>query len=232
MRTTLGRRLPVASVATAASLAMLAPAASALTNGAATHAYLEANAKLVKIARANLPTLEQQPKNVLRQVTRECPLAAGSDAPQDAESTQMSYEIIGAMVISAGKRIRPSVRAFVAQAKSMHWSSPAVERPIRKYVASLAELDKLEVPSLCSDGRAWAEDGYAALPAPTVTFDKAFIPNWVAVGLQPPALLAQASAADRALARHTTKLEEDVTDGEARAVETYRLIMNELGVWP
>src|SRR5882757_3201010 len=149
-------RVLTAVLGTCAALAVAAaPPASASSNAAATHAYVQANSVLVKVARGKLATLEDQPRKVLARLKHECPGAA-EGSPQNDESTQMSNEIIGAIVISAGKLIRPHVLRFVTAARSLHCSNPAIERPIRAYVANLAPLSKLEVPPLCTDTRAWA----------------------------------------------------------------------------
>jgi len=228
------RRAPLAALLVALLVALVAPAPAALADPAdatATHLYIQANYALVKAARARLRTLEDGPLKVLAQVKRECPLAAAG-SPQDPESTQMSNEIIGAMVISAVKPDLAPIRAFLAAVAGLHWSSHSLERTLRTYIADVRTLAGLAPPPICADLRAWVADGFTALPPSTVRFDRVFVPAWVALGLLPPALVSQASAADRSLVQRSNQLESQLTDGEARAVENYRLIMNELEVLP
>ena len=88
----------------------------------------------------------------------------------------------------------------------------------------------LGTPNLCADVKAWAADGYRALPASIVTFSGKFMPAWVALGYLPKQLGASESSADRALARRCEPLEELLTEGEARAVAHYGEIMNTLEI--
>jgi hypothetical protein len=228
------RRPPFGAALVVGLVALVAHAPAALASPAdatATHLYIQANYAVVKAARSRLRTLEDGPLRVLAQVKRECPLAAAG-SPQDPESTQMSNEIIGAMVISAITPDIQPIRAFLAAVKGLHWSNHSLERTLGTYIANVRTLAGLASPPVCADLRAWVANGFTSLPASTVRFDKVFFPAWVALGLLPPALVSQASAGDRALVRRSNQIESQLTDGEARAVENYRLIMNELEVLP
>jgi hypothetical protein len=228
------RRPPFAAVLVVLLVALVAHAPAALAGPAdatATHLYIQANYALVRAARARLRTLEDGPLRVLAQVKRECPLAAAG-SPQDPESTQMSDEIIGAMVISAVKPDLQPIRAFLAAVKGLHWGNHSLQRTLGSYIANVRTLAGLAPPPICADLKAWVANGFTALPTSTVRFDRVFFPAWVALGLLPPALVSQASAADRSIVGRSSQIESQLTDGEARAVENYRLIMNELEVLP
>jgi hypothetical protein len=58
------------------------------------------------------------------------------------------------------------------------------------------------------------------------------MPAWVALGYVPAQLARYESAQARALARRADALEEDLTEGEARAVEHWGDIMNALVLNP
>jgi hypothetical protein len=225
-----GSLLPLAVIA--ASFAVVPTAAQAAAgNAAATQAYLHANYALVRFARSHLATSEAEPLRVLAQVRQECPLA-GAHSPQSPESTEVSNEIIGAMVISAAQPDVQAIGAFIRSVSGLHWSSRGLTSAVRTYASDLKTILALGMPNLCADVKAWAADGYRALPASIATFSSKFMPAWVALGYLPKQLAASESSADRALARRCEPLEELLTEGEARAVAHYGEIMNTLEISP
>ena len=73
--------------------------------------YIQANYALVQFSATRLGTAQTLLEGVLYKVKSLCP-DAGAQSPQDPESTQMSNEVIGAMVIAAiHPRNRRSVRS-------------------------------------------------------------------------------------------------------------------------
>ena len=74
--------------------------ALASSNAATTQRYVQDNYALVRLARTHLATARAGPLHVLAQVRAECP-GAGVGSPQNPDSTQMSDEVIAAMVVSA-----------------------------------------------------------------------------------------------------------------------------------
>ena len=224
------RRRVLAAAATAA-LAVAAPAAAQASDGSATSAYLRANYALVAAGHAHLGASIAAYKGVLTKVRRECPRgAAGS--PQDPESTKLSNEVIGAMVLSAGKPDRPAIQAYLRAVKGLSWSNGSITRAVRRYAANLTKLYGLSVPDLCGDIRAWAANGFKSLAPSTVSFVEVFYPNWVALGLLPPGLARFESGGDRQLAHGSFQFEYQLTNAEAEAVETWGEIMNALELWP
>jgi hypothetical protein len=225
-----GALLPL--LAAAATVAVATPAAQAAsTDAAATQAYVQANYALVRVARAHLATSEAGPEHVLAKVRQECPLA-GAGSPQDPESTQVSNEIIGAMVISAAQPDLQAINTFIHAVSGLRWSSRGLTSAVHAYAGKLKTMLSLGTPNLCSDVKAWAADGYHALPASIATFSSKFIPAWVALGYLPKQLTRFESSGDRTLARRCEPLEELLTEGETRAVEHYREIMNALEIYP
>jgi hypothetical protein len=208
-----------------------AQASAGASNAAATQTYVQANYALVHVARSNLSTSEAGPLKVLAQVRRECP-GVGAGSPEDTESTQMSNEVIGAMVVAAAKPDLQAIRTFVHAVAGLSWSSRSLTSKIHRYVADLKTIFSLSAPNLCGDVKAWASDGFRSLPASTVSFVAKFLPSWVALGYLPAQLSGFESAGSRALAARARPLEQQLTEGEARAVEHYGQIMNELTIWP
>jgi hypothetical protein len=223
---------PLLLLAVAAGLAVAPTAAQAASgNAAATQAYLQANYALVRVARAHLATSEAEPLRVLAQVRRECPLA-GAGSPQNPESTEVSNEIIGAMVIAAAQPDVQAIDAFMRSVSGLRWSSRGLTSAVHTYAGDLKTVLGLGTPNLCADVKAWATDGYRALPTSIVAFSGKFMPAWVALGYLPKQLGAFESSADRAVARRCEPLEELLTEGEARAVAHYGEIMDTLDISP
>jgi len=230
-------RLDVRIVVMAASMAGglgAATAAPALAQGgdaSATRQYVAANYALVRTARSHLPRAEAAPLAVLARVTRECPRAAAA-APQDPQSTELSNEVIGAMVLGAYHLDVPELRRFVSSVSQLRWSSSHLTAAVRAYARKLAVLADLAAPNVCADVRAWAASGFHTLPASTVRFDAVFMPAWVALGEVPGALRPFESPEERGPLVRSHALEVELTDGEARAVEKWGAIMNELELKP
>jgi hypothetical protein len=208
-----------------------AGALAASRDVASTSAYVQADYTLVRAIKAHLPTSQARLVGLLGQVRRECPLAAAG-SPQDPESTQLSDELIGAMVLNGGRVDLQAVRAFTATVKPLRWSNPALTSTIQAYAGKLRTLSRLAVPPLCADVRAWAAGGFRSLPTGTIRFDSVFMPAWVGAGELPSQLTAYERPQDRALAGRAGRLELLVSEFEARAVETYGELMNALALLP
>jgi len=216
----------------AASLAIVPGTALAASGDAsATQAYVQAGYAALRVAVSHLKVSEAGPLHVLAKVQGECP-QVGAQSPQDAESTQMSNEVIGAMVLSAIAPDVPAIRTFAHAVAGLRWSNGALNRSIHAYANKWDTLTTLPAPNLCADVKAWGAGGYGALPADTVSFVAKFIPSWVGAGYLPAGLTRYESGATRALAKRTNGLEEQVTELEAREVAHYSEIMDALGIWP
>jgi hypothetical protein len=222
-----------AQITAAVAAFALTPAAAqgAPRDAAATHAYIQANYALVRAIDANLPGSQAELRRLLAQVRRECPLAAAG-SPQDPESTELSDELIGAMVLNGARADRKAALVFTAAVKSLRWSDRTLTRAIQAYASKLRTLAALTAPPLCADVKTWAAGGFRALPAGTVRFDRVFMPAWVGAGEQPPQLARYESPQDRSIARRAGRLEERVSEFEARAVEIYGETMNALALNP
>ena len=212
-------------------LLALVPAVARASDASATETYLRANYALVKAGHANLGASIAGYKGVLKAVKRHCPRAA-AESPQNPESTQLSNEVIGTMVLTAGKPDRPAIQSYLRAVSGLRWSSASVTRAVKGYASMLRKLYNLPVPDLCGDVGAWAASHFKSLPASTVSFVKVFYPNWVALGLLPGSLSRFESSQGRALARSSARFEYQITNVEAEAVETWGDIMDELVLYP
>ena len=218
-------------VAFAIALVPAQTAVGASGDASATQAYLSANYALLRVGQRNLKASEAAYKSIRTQVTRECP-AAASNSPQDSQSTQLSNEVIGAMVVAAAKPDLPAIKAYLRTVSVLHWGNASVEHAVSGYTRMLRTLSKLAAPHLCADVRSWVSSGFTKVPAVTVSFDRAFIPNWVSLGVQPQGLGSLESASGKALARRSSAIEAQITEVEAHAVRTWGDIMDELVLSP
>jgi hypothetical protein len=208
-----------------------APALAAPADVATTRTYIQANYALVHYAAMRLGTARAVLGGVLNGARTDCPSAAAG-SPQNPESTMVSNEIIGAMVLAAYHAAQPEIAAYIRVAAHSRWSSRALTSSIHAYAGKLTTLSTLAAPNLCSDIRAWAASGYKALPASTVRFDQRFVPAWVALGELPARLASYERPDERGTLQRSGQLEEKLTNFEAQAVETYGALMNTLGVSP
>jgi hypothetical protein len=225
-------RSPLVLLVTLAALTVGLPSAPASASDlTSTQAYLQANYKLVQYADAHIPRAEASLKSVLAGVRHECPRVA-AESPQDTNSEQLSNEVIGTMVTTIIKPGLQVARSFVRAAAPLRWSNRGLTRTIQAYAAKVNVLSKLAIPHLCADVKAWVASGFNTLPATTVHFDRVFMPAWVGAGELPASLSAYEPAEDRALVRRTVQLEEKWADFEARAVESWGSIMDEMVLQP
>jgi len=215
-----------------AALALAPPSALAAgSDVAATHSYIQANYRMVQYAGSRIPTGEATLRRVLAQIRSECP-AAAANSPQDPESTQLSNEVIGLMVVSAIHDALPSIHEYLRAASGLRWSSRSLTNAVQGYVAKLRTMAALSPPPVCADVRSWSAGGFRTLPADTVAFDARFMPDWVALGELPAALGQFERGEQRSLVRRSEQRETELTDFEARAVETWGQIMNTLELNP
>ncbi len=215
-----------------AILAALPSAALAASNDAAsTQAYVQANYALLRAAKAHLKTSEAAPDEILARVRRECPRGA-AQSPQDPESTRMSNNVIGAMVLRAGQPDRQAIQTFVRAVGHLRWSNGRLTSTVRTYASKLTTLLALSEPNLCADVRAWAAGGFGTVPANTASFVAKFMPAWVALGMLPSQLKSSESATNRSVAARCERIETILVEAEARAVYQWGDIMNELELWP
>jgi uncharacterized protein (DUF1330 family) len=205
-------RLVLLLVATLLAATLGAPHALAgQADVTATRQYIQANDRLVQAAWSRIASAEAVLRGVVRQVRRECPMAA-ANSPQDTNSEQLSNEVIGAMVTAVAKLDPRAGRDFARVAGRLTWSNRALTRTVHAYARRLGALLALAPPKLCSDVEAWAAGGFRMLPASTVAFDAQFMPAWVARGELPSALSQYETADERPVVRRTHRREVELTD--------------------
>jgi hypothetical protein len=219
-------------LATLAGLAAAPAGAAAQSNTAATQAYVRADLALAQTAAAHLSVAEAGIQGVLHRARSSCPFAA-ANSPQDPESTELSNEVIGAIVTAAIHSDLASIRGFVAATTGLRWSNRTLSAAVASYVSRLKGMAALPEPPLCSDVAGWAAAGFHAVPARARSFQQRFMNDWVAIGELPMGMLSRyASGEVRALASRAEQLEGRIVDFEARAVEKYTLVMNALDLYP
>jgi len=228
----MGRRIILGALVLAGAIA--GPTAAAGASGpdaTATGAYIRANYTLVSTGHANIARTEAAVRAILQKVRRECP-AAALGSPQDEESTELSNELIGSMVLAGGMPDRAAVGAYLRSVGRLRWNAGSIEHAVGDYTRSLRTLYDLASPNLCDDIRSWGVSGFMRLPAATAPFVRAFIPNWVSLGVLPSGLSRYETPELRAIAKRSQRFESQLMEMEARLVETWGLIMNELHLNP
>ena len=219
-----------------AVLALALAPASALAgsgNAAATQTYVQANLKLVQSGVSKLGQGRVALKSAGRRIEGGCRNAA-LNSPQNPESTALSNEIIGAIVLPTLQTGKPDLLKFISAAGGLRWSNAKLTSAIRTYVGKLRVMATLAPPNVCADVTAWVASGYTTLTASTIQFDKQFMPNWVAVGETPTPLLTPfAAPSQRAELRRTMSLENQLIEFEAiDGVNTWDAAMESLGLSP
>jgi len=219
-------------LAAVAALGLLCAAAPALaSDAAATQSYLQADYRLVSYAGARVAQAERAPGVLLAGVRSECPLAAAG-SPQDTQSTELSNEVVGAMVIASYRPALPAIRSFVSSVAPLRWSSASLTREVRAYAGALRTLAALPAPALCADVRAWAAGGFGSPPARTAAFDARFLGSWAPIGRLFEGLTRGESSSGRALAARAATVEARLAEAEVKAIETWGSIMNALELSP
>lgn len=219
-----------------AALALVGAPASALAGSSdvtTTQKYIQANYKLVQSGVAKLGQGRAALHTARSRIEGECTNAA-LNSPQNPESTELSNEIIGAIVLPTLQTGKPELLKFIREAGGLHWSNSKLTGAIRGYVGKLKVMATLAPPNVCADVRAWVASGYRTLTATTIQFDQQFMPNWVAIGETPTKLLTPlASSSQKAVLRRTGQLESKLIDFEAvDGVNTWDAAMESLGLSP
>ena len=116
------------------------------------------------------------------------PVRPPRGSPQDEQSTELSNELIGKMVLAGGRPDRAAGRHLPARRQPAALEQPAVNRAVGGYVRMLRNLYSLASPDLCADIGSWGASGYKRCPRRRRPFVAAFIPDWVSLGVLPAGL--------------------------------------------
>jgi hypothetical protein len=228
-------KLTISILATGLALAVAPTPALAGTRArdvAATKAYIQADYALVHTARVNMKAGEAALEELRSKLGAECPLAAAA-SPENEAAEKLSNEVVGTMGVVFIRADVQAVGDFTAAVEHLHWSNPKLTRKVSSYAAKLKALAVLEMPNVCGDVSAWAGSGYRALPASTTQFDQRFSSEDVGIGEVPAALLARyEDRGERVLLGRTRQFESELVDAEARAVEPWSKILDELNLQP
>jgi hypothetical protein len=220
--------IPLAAVLAAVACA---PAAAQASDASATQAYLQADYRLVQRAATHLSVAASALDGLRARVQRECAHVAGP-GPQDEQSTELSNELVGAMITVAIHSDLGSIREFVHAVAPLHWSSHSLTAQVHGYVSQMRTMAGLSEPNVCADVRAWAASGFHTLPATTLSFSPRFMACWVALGMLPGGLSRNESGSGRALARRDEGFENRISEFEVHRVAEYGQIMDAMELSP
>lgn len=208
-----------------------APALATSADVTATQAYVRANYALVSSAHAKVGVAEAILQALLRRVRSECPRAAAG-SPQDTDSEALTFELVGEMRLAATRPNAGAVAKFARTVAKLRWSNAKLNNAVRAYSAQLRKQSLLAVPDICAEVRAWSASGFQTLPAGTPRFNQA-MGEYVAMGMVPTRLIAAyVTPAQKGLLNRTRRFEEDISEVEAFAVETWGSIMDALALNP
>jgi hypothetical protein len=136
-----------------------------------THTYLAANYAFLHAVHTNERTVNTNIAKLNHTLASVCP-SVGIGAPQNEEAQHMSYEVAGALWATLYHTDASAVQAFIRAVKPLKWSNGKITHIAHAYIRSLRELAALTSPDLCGDVRAWSADGFKAVPAATIQFDR------------------------------------------------------------
>jgi len=209
--------------------AMLPSTALGASDVATTEAYVRADYALVLAGHRIIPTAHARILALSQRLRRECPaVVAGS--PQNEDSEQLTWELIGTMTIAGYQPGLAAATKFSRAVSKLNWSDASLTRAVRAYTRQgLAEVHT-SPPDVCGDLRAWRASGYTALPATTIHFKQTFYENYVAVGFMPKQLARLVPTAQKTLVARARHYEEALAEFEAHEVETFGAIIDSLGL--
>jgi hypothetical protein len=212
----------------------VAPSAASAKSGdiAATGALARATNTLVLAALPDVPRGLAAVRSYANQVATQCPRVA-AESPQDHDSEQLDNEVVGAMTAVGYHTAAGPIATFAHRVMGLHWSNGRLTRAVRTFARKLEGLSSLAPPSLCGDIGAWVASGYATLPASTIQFNKSY--SAVDLEAEESPLIIRlatpyASPSDFSVLRRVERLEAQLGEAEARAVEYYSHLMNTLNL--
>jgi hypothetical protein len=216
----------VSTVLSLIALAVLPAAALAASTDAATsEAYVRANYALVSAGHAKLASSNAALQSLLRRVRRECPMiAAGS--PENEQSEKLTWQLAATMRIIVFRGLSRPIAQFAQTARRLRWSNSQLNGSIHEYARRLSAEATAPAPDLCADLRTWKASGYTQLPSHTLPFVNAYYPV-EAIGWLPKRQLTRyLPSSQNGLLQRSLRLQGDLLDFEANAVETWGSIMD------
>jgi hypothetical protein len=219
-----------AHAAHARATALSAASAGRAGDVAATRAYIQANYRLTRVARANLAASEGASHALARRTVGECPLGGEGSYTNNAAS-QFSEEVVGTIVTTTFRPDVGAIGAFTHVVKHLRWSDTRLTHRVRRYVVKLENLAALPPANICEDVKAFAASSFRVAPEATISFDKRYFAADVEAEEVPLQLLAPYEGAQQAaLLRRTKQLEGPIAQAEANAVAQYTAIMRGLAL--
>jgi hypothetical protein len=225
---TRGRR-SVPLVLVGLAFAAAPPAANANSaDVAATQALARATNTLVRSSQPDIAKALANVKSFANQTLAQCPHAAAG-SPQDHNSEQLDFEVVGVMTTVGYRTAAGPIATFAHAVKGLHWSNPRLTRAVRTFVGKLQGLSTLTVPSLCGDIGAWATSGYTTLPTSTAQFNQRY--NTVDPEAEESPLIIRlatpyATPSDVPVLHRVERFEAQLAEAEASGVAIYTRFMN------
>jgi hypothetical protein len=229
-------------VACAALCGSVPVAAGSSSDAQSTHAYLVAQYRLVTAELGNAAAARGAETTTAARIARECPgvvsgmpqepqkpfsmLSArvrGEGARLDKQKQTIESELYAAIALAGDSSDRPAEEAYAADVRQLSWSNPAIASMLQAATTTRLEVLSAPAPPFCADARVWVQSGYRDLSVPSREFEasQAAHRHLDREERSPDALLKPyENAADRALIRKTTTVEDRLVASDIGAVHT------------
>jgi hypothetical protein len=216
-------------------------AVASSSDAQATHAYLLAQYKLVTAALHDAPAARGAESAAATQIARECP-GVVSGMPQEpsrfpappprargenarlTQQTQTIEEELDTAVDRPGTSMyRAAEEVWAAEVRELSWSNPAITSGVQAGITARLEAISAPVPPFCADARVWAQSGYRVLSAGSREFEASRAARMNAErgeGSLGTLLKPYENASDRALARKTNTVENELLTSTFAAAQT------------
>lgn len=227
-------------------------AAASRSDEHATHAYLIAQYKLGTALLHGAAAARGAESAAAAQIARECP-GVVSGMPQEpslkpfpappprvrgenarlSQQKQTIEEELATAVDRPGTSLyRAAEEVWAAEVRQLSWSNPAITSDVQAGITARLETISAPAPPFCADARAWVQSGYRALSAASREFEAsraARMSDERGEGSLGTLLKPYENASDRALARKTNAVENELLASTFAAAQTVSSLDRTIG---
>ncbi len=225
-------------------------AAASSSDTQATHAYLLAEYKLVTALLHEAATARGAESAAATQIARECPgvvsgmsqepsrfpapppRVRGENARLSQQKQTIEEELDTAVDRPGTSLYRAAEEVWAAEVRQLSWSNPAITSDVQAGITARLETISAPAPPFCADARVWAQSGYRALSAASREFEASRAARMSAErgeGSLPTLLKPYENASDRALARKTNAVENELLASGFAAEQTVNSLDRTIG---
>jgi hypothetical protein len=169
------RRPPLAVLVLVLVLAGGAVATFAKSNGgkvdnvAATRTYLLARHRLVLAGKHDQQAGVQAVRSLVARVKSDCS-GVLANAPESRARDDIRHEIVEDVALTMERPARNATLAFAMTVQRLRWSNRKLTYYVSHSAREEAAKEKVALPNICADAKAFAADGFTAAPTSTEKF--------------------------------------------------------------